>query len=351
MTQTTPRLMAGILVVALLTVTAGCMAVIGDDPDPERIANELQDRHEEIDDVQGVQVTVIETPNRTRRTVAELVERPPNQSRREIVETDSEWGSAGSVVVNDGETIRSYNAETNTVTEFELNRTPDSTQFANEELIADALNDSELSYEGTDTVAEHEVHVITLTDTGTNRTTTIWADQEFWYPLKYETTFDQGDQQLTTTMTYEEVAFNQGLNDDAFEFEPPANATVEEFEPPESQTVESAADVESATPYEFAEPDLPERFSFEEATVSDSGDSVTAFASYTADDETVQFTTTTTTDRELTGESVTVGDTQGTVTEFGDQIAVRWDCDGVRYSLSGELDRETLIDSAASVAC
>jgi len=350
MTQLSPRLKVGILFVALLTVTAGCAAALGDDIDPETVADELEDRHDNIDDVQGTQVVTVDRDGSTERTVTEVVERPPAEARQEVIESDSEWQSEGDVIVQtDGEMI-TYDADENTVTEFEFDHDPEEAPFATEEMISEALDESEISYEGTDTVADRDVHVIELTDEDYG-TTTVWADQEFWYPLKTETTFEQGDEQWTTTMTYEEIAFNEGVDDEAFAFDPPEDATVEEFESPETQTVESADAVEAAVPYDFAEPDLPEEFAFEQATVSESDDSTTVFVSYEAGDEAVSYSLTDETAHEPTGESVAIGDTEGTVSEFGDQTSVVWDCDGVRYSLSGELDRETLVDGAASVGC
>ena len=351
MTRPTPRLTIGILLVALLTVTAGCAAALGDDPDPERIADELEDRNEQIEDLQGQRVLTVETPNTTQRTVMTVAERPPEQSRQEVIEADSEWQSAGDVTVNDGETLYMYDASENTVTEFNVSYDPESAGFASEELIANTLNESDVSYEGTDTVADREVHVIDLTDTETNRTTTVWVDTEFWYPLKYETTMERGDQQLSTTMVFEEVAFNEGLDDGTFEFEPPADATVEQYEPPETRTVDSLAAVDDGTPYTVSAPDLPDRFAFEEGRITDAGDRLSASMTYTADDERVSFSVTNTTAYESSGETVEIGDTEGTLSEYGDTYSVTWDCDGVRYSLSGELDRETLIDSAASVSC
>lgn len=350
MTQRSPRLIGGILVVALLAVTAGCAAAIGGDPDPEMIADELNDRHDNIDDVQGTQVVTIDREDSTERTVTKVVERPPTESRQEVIESDSEWQSEGDVIVQTDNEMISYDADENTVTEFEFDHDPEQTPFATEEMISDALNDSEISYEGTETVADRAVHVIALTDED-HGTTTVWADQEFWYPLKTETAFEQGDDEWTMTMSYEEVTFNEGVDDAAFTFDPPEDATVEEFESPETQTVDSPDAVDAAVPFEFAEPDLPEKFTFEQATVSERDDSVTAFVSYEADDETVSYSLTDDTTHDPSGESVEIGNTEGTISEFGDQTSVVWDCDGVRHSLSGELDRETLIDSAASADC
>ena len=351
MTRPTPRLTIGILLVALLTVTAGCAAALGDDPDPERIADELEERNERIEDIQGERVLTVETPNTTQRTVMAVAERPPEQSRQEVIETTSEWQSAGDVTVNDGETLFMYDASENTVTEYNVSYDPESAAFASEELIANALNESNVSYEGTDTVADRDVHVIELTDTETNGTTTVWVDQEFWYPLKYETTMERGDQQLSTTMVYEEVAFNEGLDDGTFEFEPPADATVEQYEPPETETFDSVAAVDDGTPFNVSAPDLPDRFEFQEGRITDAGDRHSAYMSYTTDDEQVSFSVTNTTAYDPNGETVEIGDTEGTFSEYGDVRSVTWDCNGVRYSLSGELDRETLVDSAASVSC
>ncbi|MFD1642546.1 DUF2092 domain-containing protein [Halohasta litorea] len=351
MTRPTPRLTIGVLLVALLTVTAGCAAAIGDDPDPERIADELEERNEQIEDIQGERVQTVETPNSTQRTVVEIAERPPEQSRQEVLETNSDWQSAGDVTVNDGETMSMYDASENTVTEYNVSYEPESAAFASEELIANALNESNVSYEGSDTVADREVHVIELTDTDTDRTTTVWVDTEFWYPLKYETTTERGDQQLSTTMVFEEVAFNEGLDDETFEFEPPADATVEQYEPPETQTVDSLAAVDDETPYDVSAPKLPDRFEFHEGRITDAGDSRSAYLSYTADDERVSFSVTNNTAYEASGETVEIGDREGTLSEYDEMRSLTWDCDGVRYTLSGELDRETLIDSAASVSC
>lgn len=354
MSRQSPRLIVGILFVALLTVTAGCTAALGDDPDPETIANELDERHDEIEDIQGTQVMTIERNGSTERTVTEVVERPPTESKREVIESDSEWQSEGDVMVSTNEKFILYSAEENTVTESELNRDSGGAAFANEGMISEALNESEISYEGTDTVADRDVHMITLTDEDTGQTTTIWADKEFWYPLKYKTTFEsleQGDEQWTTTMTYEDVTFNEGVDDEVFEFEPPENATVEEFGSLETQTIESADEVDAAIPQEFVEPDLPDEFAFEEATVTGTDDSVTTFVRYEADHDTVRFIIANDTKGESTGESVEIGNTDGTISEVGDQLSVAWECDGVGYSLNGDLDRETLVDSAASVGC
>lgn len=351
MTQTNARLLIGMLLVALLTVTAGCAALIGDDPDPETIADELDDRHDNIEDVQGTQVTTIERDGETERIVAEVVERPPTASKQEIIDTDTEWQSEGDVIVSTGQEMISYDADENTVTEFELDQDHETATLANEELIGEALTDSEISFEGTDTVADRDVCEITLHNEETDQIITVWADQEYWYPLQYETSFGDGDQQWTTTMRYESVTFNDGVDDAALEFEPPEDATVEEFETPETQTIESVDEIDGATPHEFVEPELPETFGFEEASVTETGDTAMISVKYESTDETILFVITDNTEHESTGESVEIGDTEGTISEFGEQLSVTWDCDGVRYSLSGELDRERLTDSAASVGC
>lgn len=351
MTQSHPRLLIGVVSVALLTATAGCAALIGDDPDPKTIADKLDDRHDEIEDIQGTQVMTMERNGETERTVIEIVERPSTASRQEIVETDSEWQSEGDVIVSTSKEMISYDADENTVTAFEVDRDPETSALTSEGLIGEALTDSEIAFEGTDTVADRAVYEITLHDEKADQTTTVWADQEFWYPVKYETTFGNGDQQWETTMRYESITFNEGVDDAVFEFEPPEDATVEEFEPPETQTIESADDVDAATPHEFVEPELPEAFGFEEASVTETGDTDMTSVRYESTDETVLFAITDNTDHESTGEPIEIGETEGTISEFGEQRSVTWDCDGVRYSLSGELDRETLTDSAASVGC
>ncbi len=351
MTRISSRLAVGILLVALLTVTAGCMAALSGDPDPERIADELETRHDQIDDVQGVQVTTVEFDNTTERTVMDVTERPPSESKYEVIETDSQWQSEGDVVTMSDGQMRSYDAEENTVTEFEFDFNPQTATFGTTELIEETLDNSEVSYEGSDTVADRSVYVISLTDNDMDSTTTLWVDKEFWYPLKTGTTFEAADTQMTSTMTYEEVEFNQGLPDSAFEFEPPADATVEEFEAPEAETHSSIEAVDAATAYDVPEPVLADGFSFDEARTTDTGDDVMTHITYIDGDETIHYSITAQTDIDLTGESVSIGSNDGAVTTFEGTVSVTWDCDERRYSLTGEQDRETIIDSAASVDC
>lgn len=353
MTQPSSRLTVGILFVALLTVTAGCMALVGDDPDPEQIAEELDTRHDQIDDIQGIQVVTVETADGTERTVTEILERPPTESKQEVIETDSEWQSEGDVMVMSDGQVTSYDAAENTITEFEfdLGEDPEAMALATEEIVNQTLQDSEIEYEGTDTVADRSVYVLELTDTETDQTTTLSVDQEYWYPLETEMHMEFGDTQQTITMTYEEIAFNEGLADDAFEFEPPADATVEEFEMPESQTFESVSEADAATPYEVVEPELPDAFDAGEVRLTDSGDFSMVSVEYTADDESVSYSVSDNTDHEPAGDSIEIGSTEGTVTEFGDTVSVSFDCDGVRYTLGGEVDRETLVDGAAAIGC
>jgi len=355
MTQPPSRLTVGILFVALLTVTAGCMALVGDDPDPEQIAEELDTRHDQIDDIQGVQVVTVETADGTERTVTEVVEQPPAQAKHEIIETDSEWQSEGDVMVmNDGQ-MTNYDAAENTVTEFEFDfefdADPETMAVTTEEMINQTLENSEIEYEGTDTVADRSVYVLEMTDTESDQTTTLSVDQEYWYPLKTEMRMTFGDTQQTVTMTYDEIAFNEGVADDAFEFEPPADATVEEFEMPESQTFESVTEADASTDYDVVEPELPDAFDADEVRLTDSDDASTVSVEYTADDEAVRYSMTDNTDHEAVGDSIEIGSTEGTVTEFGDSTSVLWDCDGIRYTLGGEVDREMLVDGAASIGC
>ena len=82
MVTRTNRSVLGIGVAVLLLVTAGCMGLATGDPDPEKIASEIETRHENIDSVAGVQVSETEVDGETVRTTTEVVEVPGEVSKR-----------------------------------------------------------------------------------------------------------------------------------------------------------------------------------------------------------------------------------------------------------------------------
>ncbi|ERH14085.1 MAG: outer membrane lipoprotein-sorting protein, partial [halophilic archaeon J07HB67] len=219
--------------VALLIVTAGCSAVVtnGGQPDAERIADGVRERTDEIESVRGQKVTTITRDGETNRTVVQFVQRPPNESWSEVVSSDTGYRAAGDRAVRtDGQFVR-YDASENNYTVLETDfASGGASQMISAEAIERTLNRSDVSFEGTDTVAGRDVYVVSLDSEteGSVSNTTLKVDQEYWYPLEYTTTSQFGDTETTVTVTHRNVTFNEPVADDRFSFDPPEGATLEE---------------------------------------------------------------------------------------------------------------------------
>ncbi|MEZ3145570.1 DUF4367 domain-containing protein [Halobaculum sp. MBLA0143] len=351
------RLVVATLAVTLLVVTAGCAAVGGGDPDPERIAQQVQERQGDIDVVRGVRVTTVESDGNANTTVREYVKRPPNQSRSRVVETDGGYAGAGDLIVrNEGEFV-SYDASENAYSVVESD-TPNGGQVVTAETINRTLSKGDVSFAGTDTVAGRSVYVVELTretEYGTSNTT-LKVDQEHWYPLAYETTtvYELDNETVTTTisMTHRNVSFDAEVAADAFEFDPPADATLERRTTFTTEEFDSVAALEEAAPFELSEPALPDDYRLDTARLVVTNGNATASTVYTdGDDGSIRLSVTEATESRLDGETVEIDGTTATVRTFGNQTSLVWRCDDTRYSLSGTLDRDALVDAAGPLVC
>ena len=348
------RLTLGVLLVAVLAVTAGCASAITGDPNPERIADKMQQRLDDIDTVQGVKVMKTTRNGETNTTVTEYVRQPPNKVRSKVIE-GGQYRDEGDYRVNTGEKTYRYDASENTYTkyDFDYNR---SEGYFDADTIERILNNSEVSYKGTDTVAGRDVHVIELTDTERDSTVTIKADQEHWYPLAYETSYSYDGITTTMSWTHRNVSFNEPVDDDTFTFEPPAGAELKETTTPDVTEFDSVSAANEATAYEVVEPDMPDSYTIEsinEMVIDGSSTTTLSYrngdkgAYYSVSNESVGSESAAGSD----GESVTIGNTTGTVSSYGETTSVRWSCDGMRYSLSGQLNQSTLVEAASAVGC
>jgi len=352
--MTRSRLYFAVLLVALLAVTAGCAAAIGDDTDPERIAEQIQQRTDRIDSVQGVRVTIIERDGSANQTVMDYAARPPEQSRTHVLDADGGWQSVGDTIIQNDDRMITYDASNNSYREFETdNGRPD--QFISAAAIERTLNRSTVSYDGKDTVAGRDVHVISLerNTAGQESTSTLKVDQEYWYPLAYSTTTRYGDGETTVTMRFRNVTFNEPLSDKTFNFDPPAGATLEDRTRFESTEYDSVDEANAATPFELTEPTLPDSYTLDSAKVVSTNGAKTGALTYLSGETRVVLTARSTTDTatDLDGESISLGETNATVRTFGDSTNLVWYCDDTRYSLSGQVDRSVLEDAARSLGC
>lgn len=344
-----PRRTLGVLVIAVLAISAGCASAITDDPNPERIADQIQQRMEKIDSAQGTKVMRITTDGETNTIVTNYVRQPPTKIRSEVIEGSGYQGE-GDLRVNNGKTTYNYDASEDTYTKYEFN-TSRSGQFPNAEAIDRLLNRSNVSYVGTDTVAGRDVHIIEIVRTERDSTTTLKVDQEYWYPLALETTSNYNGTETTLSWTHRNVTFNEPVADDAFNFEPPAGAELEASHSPKMNEYDSVNAANDATPYDITEPAVPDKYSLDETQVMVFNGTSTTSLTYTNGKSRLYFSITNESRSEPSGESVAIGNTAGTVNSYGESTTIAWDCEGLRYSLSGQLNQSTLVESAASVGC
>lgn len=346
----------GTVAVALLVVTAGCSAVVTDSgtPDAEQIADKVQERTDEIDSVRGEKVTTIQRGGETNETVTRFVQRPPNESWSEVVSADTAYQSAGDRVVRSDGRIVSYDASENNYTVLETDFAAGPGQMISAEAIERTLNRSDVSFEGTDTVAGRDVYVVSLdsdSEAGTSNTT-LKVDQEYWYPLEYTTTSQFGDTEMTVMMTHRSVTFNEPVADDRFSFDPPEGATLEESTSVGSETFDSVERLDAATEFDVPTPSVPDGYTFESANTFSTDGNTSASVVYTNDtDARLRYSVSPATDAGMDGETVTVGSTEVTVADFGSSTRVAWTCGDTQYALTGELDREQLLGLVESVDC
>jgi len=349
--------MLGVGITALLLLTAGCMGLATGDPDPEKIATEFENRHENINSIEGVKISETESDGETVRTKTKVTKIPGTVSKQVITESENDqFGTEGVATVTRDGVIRSYDPEDNTVTKYDIgsDRPGGITGGAvDADQIEQILNDSDVSYEGTDTVADRDVHVITIDRTADQPTSTVTAyvDQEFWYPLRTEMTFESPDGGETTITSYfETVEFNGNVSADEVTLDVPADATVEEFDGPDTQEFDSAAAIREAAPFDIGDPELSDEYTFKSGNkmVIDGNASYTL--TYKSSDTTIRYTVSNRSEYELDGESVDLNGTEGYIQEYGESTTVLWEQDTHRHTIGGDADRETIVTAATTLA-
>lgn len=361
-----PKRHIGFLAVAVVLLLAGCSAAGPAESSATEVAERMQEKHDRIDDIRG-EVTITYTIDGETTTMTQRIwERPPDEMRTEVLE-DSRYASSGDVFVFDGSTAWSYDDSENAVTVSEWDIDRDALRLNETKLIEDYLDRYDLSYEGSETVADRQTHVIELERTestvegfGPERMT-LWVDTEFWYPIKQEwTTSLLDDEPMTMSMTYEEIAFNEGIDDSIFTFEPPADATVTEGGSLSSATYDSIEAVDDAVEFAVPDPDVPAGYSFEHAAVSEFSGTTSVHLSYRNEDADDALSVSATSNVDAVpesesidpeGESIDLGETEGIIASYGELRSISWTCDKVRYTVSGSQSTDDLRSIAESIGC
>ncbi|MFB6087560.1 MAG: outer membrane lipoprotein carrier protein LolA [Haloarculaceae archaeon] len=345
-----PSALSAIVVATVLL--AGCSAAIGPlgDTAERQIAQQVEQRVARIDGFTATRTTTMTFDNRTRTTTAKVWVRPHSGEMRIRILTPE--SRAGDVTVVGTNTSWYYDASENTVTRMNFSAMRnDSTRLgARIETLFEQRN---VVYAGETTLdgrTVRKVRLLPTNDTESGFATgniTMWVDTGKRFPVKIRYVLG-GEMNVTTTIRYENLTINPGIDDSRFTFDPPANATVKtpSFD---METYDSRRKLADATALPVPEPTVPDGFRFDRGVVLDG----TVTLRYTNGSASLLVTvnenaSTASTDR---GETVSVGDHEGRLVSRGPFTSVHWTCGDTGLSVSGELGREATSDVARSIYC
>lgn len=383
------RLALGVLVVVVL---AGCVQVADDTPDVEA---QLEDAEPPAELTATVETTA-EFGDETLELSEEVWLRDDGTSRSE-----SELNGTPYLTVNDGERSWSYDRERGNVSVFDVEEPFGDRMSATYEAVEEVLAEleieetTEVTYEGRDayrvlleppaneTLEEalsllvgDTVYALStdsdeaaeddLEDDAFERDVEhveYWFDAKYLFPVKYAFETPEGGFE----MAYRDVEFEPDppLSDDLFEFEPPANATVDEIDLPDRQEFDDPEAAAATVAVDVREPDLPEGYAFERASVAtyEDDDRVEVMLVYPGPEGqlTVEFSDDPDRfERGADGDPVDVASATGTYDRLdlptADVHTLRWSCDGIGHyvGLSDEddrFDRGDALEIAESVGC
>jgi outer membrane lipoprotein-sorting protein len=308
----------------------------------------FESRMTSLETFTGVRTQTIEFGNETTTSTTEMwVRLSTGEYRSEVLAPDER---AGNVVVGGTDTVWNYRQKANTVTKFNRSNTANNVSA----LVATNLA---TRFEVTDyeeaTLGGQETYRVTLvpeTDATLNTTATAHLDRETYFPVSVEQSYELENRTMTSHIEYEDVTLNATIPDDRFTFDPPANATVETADIPETESFESLDAMREGVDASVPDPSVPDDYEFTRGQVF-YGDNTSISLRYENDTATLAVSKLESDHIMSDGENVTVGDRDGQLRTFGETTMVVWQCDGWTYSVSGELDREKLLDVAASMAC
>lgn len=341
-----------VIALTLLLLVAGCSGVLLGDPDPEEIGALAEEAYEDIDSYSAT-VTIYTDGEET--TVQEVVEKPHEEKYyAEVVSSEFEE-SAGTVTVTNGSVTWMYDPEAETAQRMEHPDLDHEIDYA--EAVEEMLETSDVSVDGTDTVDDRDTYVVTLVPTNDDVTgeMTYWIDQETYFPVKYEYTYEFDDEETTMVVEYTDLEFDVDPDPDLFEFEPPEGTEIEHVELPEIEQYDTIEAAERAVGFDAPDPDLPGEYAVDHVSVTSEADGeiVTLTTSHVDGDDslTVSKATDDVAHTPDDAETVSVGGHEGTYSTVGDFATLTWSCDGYQYQVFGEYDADGLVEIAGSIDC
>jgi len=225
-----------------------------DVPSVEEMVERLTATDDDPEELHGLQTRTEEYAGGRKETRFEIWERPPVEFRQVVLsaetarEFDFEVESAytlgiesigGSVMVQNETGVAEYDSETNQYRKHEFDASADASGHVTDPPFVGSAPEAnfDVTYDGTDTVAGRETHVLTFRPTDdTERVNrgfdyvTLWVDGTYWFPLAHETAYeiqdggllqvdadeDVSDETYVQRKTFEEITFDAGIEDARF---------------------------------------------------------------------------------------------------------------------------------------
>ncbi len=364
---------------------AGCLSYPGSDESRSgaEIVRDAVDARRHMSDLRARRSVTIETPEETDERTERIAREPPAKQRIEVLESDDADVPVGSVTVTNRARTWEYNPATDVVdlqfhgTKVDTDRTL--------RVLESLLEEYRLGYAGTETVDGREAHVVEtrppLEDEGTSvdlvvgDTTysvpltpgelaeldvsrTIWIDDETRYPVKERNAVsDDGETLYAQTVTYEDLAIDEGIDEGTFTFQPPASAEVVTDGSKPAGIFRSRDAAADTVPYDLPDPDLPGAYVLDRITVVERADeyggvtttlwyndpNVVARELFVVVREEARFNPDVLEKTAVDGRKAYYRD--GRIQSFF------WDCDDVSYEVSSLVTDDPLREITASIGC
>lgn len=391
-----PLRVALLVVAAIGVVVAGGFVLLSEEPSrpsAEAIDNATE-RFESLDGVTARLETNITIGNETTRIVRRIEARPGTGKYRS--ESIGGTASGADTVVSNGTVTWYYDSDNRTAYRINTDAVANGTILSGgrpvEQLLSAAFGEdnesvgvsalpmvsasasgrpsgalpanqsaieTNVTYLDTEQVSDRRTYLFELrqVENGTfgNYSGRIWIDAERSVILRQHTNFTIEGQHYETETRYRNVSFDAELDDERFEFEPPANATVSSSQ---TRQFDSREAVVAAAELDVPNPDVPEDFEFERGTHtvteqrSVSAQYTNGSASITVSVRSRTATTNDTSDGPDSARNVQIGSANGTLQFIGEARMLDWECGDRSYSVLGSgVGNETVIETARSVGC
>ncbi|MFB6250690.1 MAG: hypothetical protein ABEI27_03210 [Halobellus sp.] len=391
--------LARILVVVALIAVSGCN-VYGGSPDAESALPSQQEAADQFASLETLRANVTTVQTRNNATITTVVQKyqrfDPWSYRDRVLSINRTEGAreplvaeGGFVVVNES-TLVYYDPASGRLTRATIGGTDSSAEPLYPRLVGAARSGQPISrptttpgvsalprvpagdrsgqegngsttyregnvsvvYAGTEMIDGRETYRMELTPASSEmslKTQTLWLDTEYLYPVKRHTRFTANGDEYEYTVTFRDVEFNPTLDPEIFRVEAdevPADARQVRFD-----DYESAAAMDDALDFPVPEPTVPEEFSLDSATHRTANPELVSLR-YEQPNSDAQITVfvSETVANDTSGTPIQIGQYEARRMQMNGTTAITWVADGYTFRVSGQVETDTLLRVARSVA-